>query len=78
MGGPAALLGEYVVDGGQADMNQAAQYIDKNCNINQEFSFVHPMARLKLNKIYNCHFSGCQRFAERFLWNLQPLCQSHG
>jgi hypothetical protein len=54
-----------VVDGGQADMNQkAAQYIDKNCNINQEFSFAHPMSRIELNKIYNCHFSGCQ------IWDL--------
>ena len=49
------------IDGGQLDMKQkAARYIDKNCNINQEFSFAHPMCRIMLNKIYNCHFSGCQ------------------
>ena len=46
-------------------MNQkAAQYIDKNCNINQEFFFAHPICKILLNKIYNCHFTGCQ------IWDL--------
>ena len=54
-----------VVDGGLVDMNQkAAKYIEKNCSINQEFNFAHPLSRIALNKIYNCHFSGCQ------IWNL--------
>ena len=49
------------IDGGQLDMKQkAGRYIDKNCNINQEFGFAHPSCRILLNKIYNCHFSGCQ------------------
>ena len=53
------------IDGGQADINQkAAQYIDKNCNINQEFFFAHPICKILLNKIYNCHFTGCQ------IWDL--------
>ena len=41
-----------------------ARYIDRNCNINQEFYFAHPIQKMILNRIYNCHFSGCQ------LWNL--------
>ena len=53
------------IDGGQLDLRQkAARYIDKNCNINQEFSFAHPSSRVLLNKIYNCHFSGYQ------IWDL--------
>ena len=49
------------LDGGQLDMKQkAARYIDKNCNINQEFHFAHPICKFQLNSIYNCHFSGCQ------------------
>ena len=53
------------IDGGQADMDlKAAKYIDRNCNINQEFRFAHPTSRLVLNRVYNCHFSCCQ------LWNL--------
>ena len=70
------------IDGGQADINQkAARYIDKNCNINQEFFFAHPTCKILLNKIYNCHFTGCQikdlfsKCAGKVLWNLQPLCQ---
>ena len=54
------------IDGGQADMdcNKAAKYVDKNCHINQEFDFAHPTSRMELNRIYNCHLSGCQ------LWDL--------
>ena len=53
------------IDGGQADMKQkVASYIDKNCTLNQEFSFAHPICRMQLNKIYNCHFTGCQ------IWDL--------
>ena len=36
-------------DGGQQDMKQkAARYVDKNCNINQEFNFSHPSCRMLL------------------------------
>ena len=53
------------IDGCQADMNlKIARYIDKNCSICQEFNFAHPSSKIILNRIYNCHFSGCQ------LWNL--------
>ena len=53
------------IDGGQLDMRQkAARYVEKNCCINQEFSFAHPTSRIILNQIYNGHFTGCQT------WNL--------
>ena len=53
------------VDGCQLDMKQKqAQYIDKNCTLDQEFHFAHPSVKLQLNNIYNCHFSGSQ------VWNL--------
>ena len=39
-------------------IQKRAQYIEKNNGINQEFYFVHPLAKIKLNNIYNCHFSG--------------------
>ena len=53
------------LDGCQLDMKQKmAQYIDRNCNLNQEFSFTHPMTKIKVNNIYNCHFSSFQ------VWNL--------
>ena len=53
------------LDGGQADMElKVARYIDRNCNINQEFRFAHPASKIALNSIYNCHFTGCQ------LWDL--------
>ena len=32
----------------------------RNCTINQEFCFAHPVTKLTLNRIYNCHFSGGQ------------------
>ena len=41
-----------------------AQYIAKNIELNQEFSFSHPSTKLKMNKIYNSHYSGSP------LWNL--------
>ena len=53
------------IDGCQMDMKQKiAMYIDKNCNLNQEFYFAHPATKFKVNSIYNCHFSGSQ------VWNL--------
>ena len=41
-----------------------AQFIDKNCEINQEFYFAHPDTRFNLNRIYNGHFTGSP------LWDL--------
>ena len=53
------------IDGCQLDMKQKiARYIDRNCSLNQEFYFAHPMTKIKVNNIYNCHFSGSQ------VWNL--------
>ena len=53
------------VDGCQQDMKRkVAGYIDRNCSLNQEFHFAHPATKIKLNDIYNCHFSGSQ------VWNL--------
>ena len=49
------------VDGCQQDIKQKiASYIHHNCNLNQEFKFAHPDTRIKVNGIYNCHFSGSQ------------------
>ena len=33
-------------------------YIEKNCELNQEFPHAHPEVKCKLNKIYNSSFSG--------------------
>ena len=35
-----------------------ASYIDKNCELLQEFIFSHPIARFQTNVIYNFHFTG--------------------
>jgi hypothetical protein len=53
------------IDGCQQDMKQKiAGYMDRKCSINQEFHFAHPTTKIRLNSIYNCHFSGSQ------VWNL--------
>jgi hypothetical protein len=49
------------IDGCRFAMKQEdTMYIEKNCTINQEFSFAHPSSRFLVNKIYHCPFSGCQ------------------
>ena len=35
-----------------------ASYIDKNCELLQEFMFSHPNTRFQTNVIYNSHFTG--------------------
>ena len=35
-----------------------AGYIDRNCELLQEFLFSHPKSRLEANKIFNSHFTG--------------------
>ena len=35
-----------------------ASYIDKNCELLQEFMFCHPNTRFQTNVIYNSHFTG--------------------
>ena len=41
-----------------------AQYIQKCCELQQEFSFAHPRSRFKANMIFNSHFTGSP------LWDL--------
>ena len=41
-----------------------AAFIHKNNEINQEFYFSHPDTKIKINSIYNSHFTGSN------LWNL--------
>ena len=49
------------IDGCQQDIRQKiGKYIDRNCNLNQEFYFAHPTSKIKVSSIYNCHFSGSQ------------------
>ena len=50
---------ENIINGLKKDISvKRAQFIDKNCEINQEFYFAHPDTRFKLNRIYNGHFTG--------------------
>ena len=56
---------ENKIDGCEHDMvTKNAQYVAKNIELNQEFSFAHPNTKLKINQIYNSHYSGSP------LWNL--------
>ena len=41
-----------------------ANYVTKNIELNQEFSWAHPATKIKMNNIYNSHFYGS------VLWNL--------
>ena len=48
-----------VQDGYQQDAKEKrAQYIERNCELNQEFSFSHPEVKCQINRIYNSSFSG--------------------
>ena len=50
-----------VIDGCQMDVKvKAAKYIDKCNSLGQEFYFAHPETKIKLNSIYNSHFTGSQ------------------
>ena len=56
---------ENKIDGCEHDMvTKNAQYVAKNIELNQEFSFAHPNTKMKINQIYNSHYSGSP------LWNL--------
>ena len=39
-------------------------FINKNIELNQEFSFSHPLTKVKMNLIFNFHFTGSP------LWDL--------
>ena len=58
----AKHLGNFIenrIDGLKKDIRmKRAEYINKNNEIIQEFSFCHPKAIFHLNKVYNSHFSG--------------------
>ena len=54
-----------ILDGYSQDVREKrAQYIERNCEINQEFSFAHPEVKTKINGIYNSSFPGS------VLWDL--------
>ena len=54
-----------VMDGCQLDIKvKLAKYVDKSISLCQEFYFAHPKTKVKLNNIYNNHFTGSQ------LWKL--------
>ena len=56
---------ENTINGCQEDMRlKRAKYISKNIEINQEFHFAAASTRLRVNSIWNTHFSGSP------LWNL--------
>ena len=46
-------------DGMSRDMKiKRAEYISKNCDLQQEFKFAHPKTRFQTNLIFNSHFTG--------------------
>ena len=50
---------ENTLDGMKQDIREKrAQFIQRNNEICQEFSFAHPKTKVKLNSIYNSHFTG--------------------
>ena len=58
----AKYLGNYVtndINGLQKDITQKrAKYIQRNCELLQEFKHIHPELMCKINYIYNSSFSG--------------------
>ena len=53
------------MDGFSSDIKEKrAQFITRNCELNQEFSFAHPAVKCKMNGIYNSSFPGS------VLWDL--------
>ena len=54
-----------IIDGMRKDSSiKRAQYINRNCELCQEFYFCTPDTKFKINKIYNSHFTGSS------LWDL--------
>ena len=48
-----------IQDGYQQDVKEKrACFIERNCELNQEFSFCHPEVKCNINRIYNSSFSG--------------------
>ena len=56
---------ENKINGMKKDISiKRASYVAKNNELCQEFHFPHPVTKIKVNNIYNTHFSGSQ------LWDL--------
>ena len=56
---------ENKLDGMQKDIRiKRAIYIQRNCELNQEFHFTHPETKFHVNNVYNSSFTGSP------LWNL--------
>ena len=54
-----------VMDGYSSDIREKrARFIERNCELNQEFSFAHPELKSRINRIYNSSFPGS------VLWDL--------
>ena len=54
-----------IVDGYSQDTKiKRAQYIERNCELLQEFGFAHTEVKSKINRIYNTSFPGS------ILWDL--------
>ena len=48
-----------LLDGYSVDIREKrAQFIERNCEINQEFSFAHPEVKTRINRICNSSFPG--------------------
>jgi hypothetical protein len=48
-----------IIDGCQKDISiKRARYIERSCEILQEFHFTAPLMKMKLHSIYNSHFTG--------------------
>ena len=65
------------LNGNQMDVKvKAAQLIDKNNSICQEFHFAHPQTKVIINNIYNNHFTGSQlwKFGTREFDKLMATC----
>ena len=54
-----------IQNGYQQDVKEKrARYIERNCELNQEFPFAHPSVKCHLNRLYNSSFYGSS------LWDL--------
>ena len=48
-----------IQNGYQQDAKEKrARYIERNCELNQEFHFAHPSVKCHLNRVYNSSFYG--------------------
>ena len=53
------------IEGNEYDIKvKSAKYVGKCNSLGQEFHFSHPVTKVNINSIYNCHFTGSQ------LWGL--------